>query len=364
MCLNHQISEAFSEAHANAFAERLVDSLNEGALCLMLSIGHRTGLFDTMAKLPEATSNSIAAAAGLNERYVREWLGAMVTGRVVHYQPEQKTYHLPAEHASVLSRSSGENIAVFAQYIPVMGQVEDDIVNCFYQGGGLPYERYPRFHEIMAEDSGQTVLASLLDHILPLEPTLVDKLRQGIRVLDVGCGRGKALNLLAREFPNSKFTGMDLSAEAVAYANDEAAQHGLTNVRFEQQDVSDFDRTAEPEAYDLVFTFDAVHDQANPLRVLKGINKTLKPDGVYLMQDIHSSSEVQNNLDHPVGTLLYTISTMHCMSVSLGQNGEGLGTMWGREKAIELLHEAGFTRVDVHQLEHDFQNDYYIIRKK
>jgi 2-polyprenyl-3-methyl-5-hydroxy-6-metoxy-1,4-benzoquinol methylase len=321
-------------------------------------------LFDAMAKLPAATSDGIADAAGLNERYVREWLGAMVTGRVVCYEPEQKTYHLPAEHASVLSRFGGENIAVFAQYIPVMGQVEDDIVSCFYQGGGLPYERYPRFHEIMAEDSGQTVLASLLDHILPLDPALIDKLREGIRVLDVGCGRGKALNLLAREFPNSKFTGMDLSAEAVAYANDEAAQHGLTNVLFEQQDMSDFDRTAEPEAYDLVFTFDAVHDQANPLRVLKGINKTLKSDGVYLMQDIHSSSEVQNNLDHPVGTLLYTISTMHCMSVSLGQNGEGLGTMWGQEKAIELLHEAGFTRVDVHQLEHDFQNDYYIIRKK
>jgi hypothetical protein len=117
------------------------------------------------------------------------------------------------------------------------------------------------------------------------------------------------------------------------------------------------------EAYDLVMTFDAIHDQANPLLVLKGINRTLKADGVYLMQDIHSSSEVHNNLDHPVGTLLYTISTMHCMSVSLAQNGEGLGTMWGQEKATELLREAGFTQVEVYQLEHDFQNDYYLIRK-
>jgi 2-polyprenyl-3-methyl-5-hydroxy-6-metoxy-1,4-benzoquinol methylase len=215
----------------------------------------------------------------------------------------------------------------------------------------------------MAEDSGQTMLSSLLEHILPLEPTLIEKLRKGIRVLDVGCGRGKAINLLAREFPNSEFTGMDLSFDAVAYANDEAARHGLTNVLFEQRDVSDFDRTAEVEAYDLVVTFDAIHDQANPLLVLKGINRTLKADGVYLMQDIHSSSEVHNNLDHPVGTLLYTISTMHCMSVSLAQNGEGLGTMWGQEKATELLREAGFTQVEVYQLEHDFQNDYYLIRK-
>ncbi|WP_455211435.1 class I SAM-dependent methyltransferase [Kaarinaea lacus] len=362
MCLNHQISETFNDSHANAFAERLIGTLNEGALCLMLSIGHRTGLFDVMAKLPASSSETIADTAGLNERYVREWLGAMVTSRVVHYEPEQLTYHLPAEHAGALTRAGGDNIAVFAQYIPVMGQVEDDIVDCFYQGGGVPYERYPRFHDIMAEDSGQTVLSSLIEHILPLETSLIEKLRQGIRVLDVGCGRGRAMNLLAREFPNSQFIGMDLSAEAVAYACDEAANQGLNNVRFEQRDVSDFDRTAEPSAYDLVVTFDAIHDQANPLLVLKGISKTLKPDGVYLMQDIHSSSEVQNNLDHPVGTLLYTISTMHCMSVSLAQNGAGLGTMWGREKAIELLCEAGFSHVAVHQLEHDFQNDYYIIR--
>jgi len=192
MCLNHQITEAFNDAQANAFAERLVGVLNEGALCLMLSIGHRTGLFDAMAKLPASTSATIAKAAGLNERYVREWLGAMVTSRVVHYEPEQQTYLLPAEHAGVLTRASGENIAVFAQYIPVMGQVEDEILECFYLGGGVPYERYPRFHDIMAEDSGQTVLSSLIDHILPLEPTLIEKLRQGIRVLDVGCGRGRA----------------------------------------------------------------------------------------------------------------------------------------------------------------------------
>jgi 2-polyprenyl-3-methyl-5-hydroxy-6-metoxy-1,4-benzoquinol methylase len=363
MCLNHQISDAFNDAHANAFAERLIGTLNEGALCLMLSIGHRTGLFDTLASLPASGSEAIAEAAGLNERYVREWLGAMVTSRVVSYEPAQQTYQLPAEHASVLTRAKGDNIAVFAQYIPVMGQVEEDIIECFYQGGGVPYERYPRFHDIMAEDSGQTVLSSLIDHILPLESTLVAKLREGIRGLDVGCGRGKALNLLAREFPKSEFTGMDLSADAVTFANDEAIQQGLSNVWFEQRDVSDFDCTAEPEKYDLVMTFDAIHDQANPFLVLKGIFKTLKHDGVYLMQDIHSSSEVQNNLDHPVGTLLYTISTMHCMSVSLAQNGEGLGTMWGREKASELLREAGFTRVAVHQLEHDCQNDYYIIRK-
>ena len=364
MCLNHQIADAYNAAHANAFAERLIGTLNEGALCLMLSIGHRTGLLDTLAEVSPASSTEIATAAGLNERYVREWLGAMVTSRVVEFDPGCNTYRLPPEHAAFLTRAaSPDNIAVFAQYIPVLGQVEDDVINCFHHGGGVPYEQFPRFHEVMAEDSGQTVLSSLLEHIMPLAPGLVDKLTRGARVLDLGCGRGRAIHLLAERFPNSEFVGTDLSPDAIAYASAEAASRGLDNVRFTVRDVSDFDQSAEPDHYDVVFTFDAIHDQATPLAVLRGIYRTLKHDGVYLMQDIHGSSAVEKNLDHPVGPLLYTISTMHCMTVSLAQGGEGLGTMWGREKATELLREAGFGDIRVQQLEHDFQNDYYVIRK-
>lgn len=340
----------------DAFAQRIIGTLNEGVLCLMLSIGHRTGLLDTLGALPPATSAEIAAAAGLNERYVREWLAAMVTGRIVRYDPRTDRYHLPAEHAAFLTRAaSPNNMAVFAQYIPVLAQVEEEVIGRFREGGGVPYARYARFHEVMAEDSGQTVISALLERILPLVPGLTRRLEAGIRVLDLGCGRGRALHLLAREFPRSEFLGYDLCAEA------EAADLG--NLRYEVLDLSDFDRRAERPAFDLVTTFDAVHDQGRPRALLKGIFRTLKHDGVYLMQDIHASSQVHNNLEHPVGPLLYTASTMHCMSVSLAQGGEGLGTMWGREKATELLHVAGFTRVEVHQLEHDFQNDYYVIRK-
>ena len=216
----------------------------------------------------------------------------------------------------------------------------------------------------MAEDSGQTVIASLDEHILPLISGLKDDLERGIEVLDVGCGAGRAINLLAKLYPNSSFVGYDLSQEAVERGRREAAAGGLTNVKFEARDLSDFDITADPEAFDFVTTFDAVHDQAKPRAVLKGIAKTLKPTGVYLMQDIHGSSHAHGNVDHPIGTLLYTVSTLHCMTVSLAQGGEGLGAMWGQEKARELLDEAGFESIEIHQLDHDFQNDYYVVRKR
>ena len=182
-------------------------------------------------------------------------------------------------------------------------------------------------------------------------------------MLDVGCGRGRIVNRLGELYPVSQFVGVDLSAEATDYATRDAQARGLKNVQFVEKDLSDFDQSADPEAFDLVTTFDAVHDQANPLNVLKGIHRTLKPEGIYLMQDIKGSSKVFNNLDHPIGTLLYTISCLHCMTVSLAQDGEGLGAMWGEEKTREYLERAGFVSVDKHELEHDIQNNWYVVKK-
>jgi SAM-dependent methyltransferase len=356
-------STQFDQAKAQAFQGQLLQMLNAGALSLMVSVGHRTGLFDAMAKLPPATSTEIAREAGLEERYVREWLGAMVAAGVVDYDVTSQSYHLAPEYAAYLSRAAEpNNFAAFAQYIALLGSVEDDVVHCFRNGGGVPYARYPRFHEVMAEDSGQTVLPALKDHILPLVPTLIDRLEGGIRVLDVGCGRGRALNRMAGWFPNSRFFGIDLSEEAIAAARDEADRQGNANVAFCARDLSHFDKHAEQAAFDLITTFDAVHDQANPRGVLRGIRQSLAPDGVYLAQDIKGSSHVQLNRKHPVGTFLYTISCMHCMTVSLAQNGEGLGAMWGREKAEEMMREVGFRSIEVHELPHDFQNYYYVCR--
>jgi ubiquinone/menaquinone biosynthesis C-methylase UbiE len=354
----------YDSAKAGAFADRLLTVLNHGGLCLMVSVGHRTGLFDAMKEMEPSTSTEIAARAGLNERYVREWLGAMVTGRIVEVDPESNRFSLPAEHAAFLTRAAGaDNIGVFTQYISLLGGVEDEIVECFKNGGGVPYTKFPRFHDVMAEDSGQSVLSSLESHIVPLVAGLSDKLTAGIQMLDVGCGRGRIMNRLAELYPQSRFTGMDLSSEAVLSAWQEASARRLRNVEFIVADLSHFDATAEIDAYDFVTTFDAVHDQAQPLNVLKGIYRTLRPDGVYLMQDIKGSSQVHKNRDHPLGPLLYTVSCMHCMTVSLAQGGEGLGAMWGEEKTREYLAKAGFRSVEKHELAHDIQNNWYVVKK-
>lgn len=345
-----------------AFEGRLINALNEAGLLLMISIGHRTGLFEAFAATPPLTSDALAQRANLDERYVREWLGALVAAGVVEMDPATGTYWLPDEHAARLTDAGEANLAVYAQYIAQMGEVETDVVRCFREGGGVPYERYHRFHELMAEDSAQTVLPALFDHILPLAG-VTEQLQRGIRVLDAGCGRGRALMLMAQQFPNSRFVGYDLSPEAIEWARAQTAAAGITNLEFEVRDLTDFDQTAEPQAFEFVTSFDAIHDQAKPLNVLKGIHRTLVPGGTYLAQDIHGSSHHDHDRDHPLGAFLYAISCMHCMTVSLAQGGEGLGTMWGRERAQDYLNRAGFAEVQIHQLPHDVQNDYFVCRR-
>lgn len=348
------------------FQEYIVDVMNKGSLSLMLSIGHRVGLFDTMVSLPPSTSKQIALASNLNERYTREWLAAMVVGKIVNYDPSNDLYFLPTEKAELLTRNTKTyNFAASMQWIPILGQVEDEIVNCFKEGGGVPYSSYKRFHEVMEEESAQTVLSVLFESIIPLVPQLEDRLKKGIKVLDIGCGSGRVMNMMANQFPLSKFTGYDLSQEAIKNAQSQSLINGTKNVDFKVKDVSKILDPSTNLSFDLITAFDAIHDQAEPATVLTNIVSLLKPDdGIFLMQDILSSSLLKNNIDHPLGIFLYTISCLHCMSVSLAQDGRGLGAMWGKEKAVEMLKEAGFTKVDVKQLSHDFQNYYYICRIK
>ncbi len=177
---------------------------------------------------------------------------------------------------------------------------------------------------------------------------------------DIGCGSGHAVNLMAQAFPASRITGYDFSEEAIAAGRREAESLGLANARFELRDVT---ALGVHEGYDLITAFDAIHDQAQPAAVLAGIAGALRPGGVFLMVDIRSSSNVEDNVDHMVGPFLYTVSTMHCMTVSLALDGVGLGTVWGRQLATRMLHEAGFPSVEVTHVDDDLFNDYFIARK-
>jgi 2-polyprenyl-3-methyl-5-hydroxy-6-metoxy-1,4-benzoquinol methylase len=354
-------TQVFDDTRSETFAGRMVDILNGASLALMTSIGHQVGLFDTMASLPPATSQQIAEAAGLHERYVREWLGAMVTGGVIDHNPSDQTYSLPAEHAAWLTRAAGRNnLALQTQYIPMLAEVEEPLVDCFRHGGGVPYSSYQRFQQLMAEDSSAVLDAVLIDAILPLVPGLPERLQSGIEVADVGCGSGHAINLMARAFPRSRFIGYDFSEDGIRTGREEAERWGLVNSRFEQRDVTHLDATGR---FDFVTAFDAIHDQAHPGRVLAGIAEALKPDGVFLMVDFAASSHLHENLEMPMAPFAYTISCMHCMTVSLALDGAGLGAMWGEQKARQMLADAGFKHVEIQRIEGDMFNNYYVATK-
>lgn len=357
-----ETQQAIDTGRVQEFAGRLFGALNGAGQAVLISIGHQTGLYDTLATLPPSTSEQIARAAGLDERYVREWLGGMVVSRIVDYDPGDRTYALPREHAALLTRAAGpNNMAAFAQNVPLFASVEPDIVESFRHGGGVPYSGFHGFTEVMGQLSAPIVDATLLQTTLPLVSGVIERLQAGIDVADLGCGAGHALNVMAKAFPRSRFTGYDFSEEGIAAGRTEAKQLGLTNARFELQDLATLDVR---DAYDLITVFDAIHDQAKPRAVLEAIHTILRPGGTFLMADVRASSNLEENLDHPLGSFFYMASVTHCMTVSLAQGGEGLGNMWGEQKALEYLADAGFRDVVVKKVEGDIINNFYVCAKR
>ena len=349
-------------ARAEAFAGSMVNLLNNSCLGLMTAIGHRTGLFDTLAELPESTSAQIAEAANLQERYVREWLSAMAAGKVVEYDGTRRTFRLPPEHAASLTRAAGPgNLAMMTQYIGLLGKVETAVADCFRTGGGVPYSAFEEFQSLQAEESTMLLDAILVDTVIALAPGLTERLHEGAEVVDVGCGQGHAVNVLAKAFPNSNFAGFDFSPGAVAAGRAEAEALGLTNARFEAVDVAKLEDIGR---FDLITAIDTIHDQADPARVLKNIHNALAPGGHFVCIDILSSTNLADNLDHPLGPMLYTASTMHCMTVSLAQCGAGLGTCWGTERALTMMRTAGFADAKLHTLEGDVFHAFYTATKR
>jgi 2-polyprenyl-3-methyl-5-hydroxy-6-metoxy-1,4-benzoquinol methylase len=349
------------QAKSEAFVGRMVDMMNTAALSLMLSIGYKTHLFDRLADQAPATSAEIAARAGLQERYVREWLAALVTGRIIEYEPTQQTYYLPPEYAAWLTRAAGvNNFAYPHTNLALVAWVQDLIVDCFTNGGGVPYSAFPNFQETLAEGRAAGYDGSLVQTVLPLIPGLVERLKAGIDVADIGCGSGHAINVMAQAFPHSRFTGYDFSEDGIKAAQTEGAQLGLSNASFEVKDAARLDLSGQ---YDFITAFDSIHDQVKPAQVLRAIEEALRPQSNFLMVDVRASSLLEKNMTHPLAPFLYTLSLNHCMTVSLASDGAGLGTMWGEELACQMLEQAGFSQVEVKQIEADETNSYYLATK-
>jgi SAM-dependent methyltransferase len=340
------------------FARKLFGHYTSGMLTLLIGIGHKTGLFDAAAKGP-GTSQEIADRAGLNERYVREWLAAMATGGIVEYDAVTGAFTLPPAHAACLTGTSSRNLAAGSQMLPMLSKRLPRIMECFRAGGGVSYSEYrPDFTE--AQDASWRLLYDglLIRGFLPAAKGLPERLKSGMRVADIGCGTGHAVNLMAREYPASTFVGYDLGEDAIARARAEAREMGLGNAAFEAIDVTRL--PAEPK-FDLITSFDAIHDQRDPAAVLRRVAAALVPGGVYLMVEPKASSRLEENIGNPFASYMYGMSVLHCMTVSLAAGGAGLGTAWGEQTARRMLGEAGFASVEVVDAPGP-QNSIYICR--
>ena len=347
----------FDRAKAKAFTQLMVRHLEGAAVSIMIEVGRRVGLFEAMATMGAVTSVEIAEKTGLSERYVREWLAAMVCGGIIEYAAGEHTYRLPREHAAGLTGSSSRNLTGMAEMFPLMNRVIPDVADAFRTGHGVPYSAYqPDFTGLMDRRSRPRYDELLFSAYLAKPEGLIARLEAGIRVADVGCGTGYCITLMARRFPKSTFIGYDVSEEGIAEAR--AAARGLANASFVVQDVR---RLETPVPFDLVTAFDAIHDQADPAGVIRRVRAALAPGGTFLMLDVWASSELADNVGVPMAPYLYTMSTMHCMSVSLAGGGPGLGTAWGHQVATRMLHEAGFTDVKLFERV-DPANSLYVAR--
>ncbi|HKI48253.1 MAG TPA: class I SAM-dependent methyltransferase [Desulfobacteria bacterium] len=355
------------------FPEKLTKILNYGALNLGMGIGYRMGLFDIMDSLetPQPVS-VISKRANLNERYVLEWLGIMVTGGIVDLIKDQKgqdLFQLPKAHADLITRRAGnENMGVYTQEIPLLtATVFEAVESGFRTGDGIPYGMYPGFYRFMTELADAKHRQVLVNTFLPSVENggVVKKLKEGISVCDVGCGEGVALVVMAEAFPKSRFLGIDISHDVIEKATSTAKEKGLQNISFQQQDASALEKARKLcGLFDYVTAFDAIHDQTQPMEALLGIHAILKDGGVFSMVDIAASSDLGKNMDHPMGMFLYTVSLMHCMPVGLAEGGMGLGMMWGREKAVSMLKEAGFAEVSVEEIPEDPFNLHFFCTKR
>ncbi len=354
------------------FAEKMTDILNYGSLNLAMALGYRTRLFDVMDtfETPQPVS-VIVQKAGLNQRYVREWLGVMVTGEIIELSESPEgtdLFFLPPAHADLLTRRAGNaNLGVYTQEIPLLTQCAmEPVFDGFHTGQGVAYEHYPRFQAFMTQLANAKHQAVLVNVFLPSvdDGRMMERLTEGIRVCDLGCAEGVALILMAEAFPASTFVGIDLSREVIQLAGQRAAEKGLENIEFHHLDAADAETWKKYEAsFDYITAFDAIHDQNRPQEALLGVYAMLKPGGAFSMVDIAADTRLSENLSHPMGPFLYTVSLMHCLPVGLADNGRGLGMMWGKQLAIEMLQSAGFTDCHVTPVPEDSFNLHYFCRK-
>jgi 2-polyprenyl-3-methyl-5-hydroxy-6-metoxy-1,4-benzoquinol methylase len=355
-----------------SFSEKMIDILNYGAINLAMAIGYRTGLFDVMDEFDSPqTVGDISDKAALNPRYVQEWLGVMTTAEIVELsqaESGENQYHLPQSCGDLITRRAGNsNLGVYTQEIPLLtASAMEAVIDGFVTGEGVSYDHYPKFQAFMSQLANAKHHQVLVNKFLPSVDNgrIIPRLASGIQVCDLGCAEGIAVILMAKAFPQSRFVGIDISSEAIDEARRQAQLQKIKNLDFLVLDAAGLENKKEMKGlFDYVTAFDAIHDQTRPLDVLRGVNHILRSEGRFSMVDIAANSNLADNLANPMGSFLYTVSLMHCMPVGLVGGGTGLGMMWGREKAVEMLKDARFQRIQVLEIPDDPFNLHFFCCK-
>ena len=341
------------------FVGRVLGDTSATLVSLLAAIGDRLGLFKELAASGPVTSADFASRTGINERYAREWLGGMATAGYIDYDSATGRFTLPPEHVPALAQETGPFFfgGVY-EMLPALAGVLDQVTQSFRQGGGVPQSAYDsHFWDGMERFSMGWFENLLTQQWIPAMGDVQAKLNEGAVLADVGCGRGRGLIKMAQAFPNSRYVGYDVFAPSVDRATTNAKAAGVADrVRFQQLDASE----GLPEQYDVVTTFDVVHDAADPLRLLRSIRAALRHDGIYVCLEINCSDRLEQNAG-ALGAMLHGFSVLYCMTTSLANGGVGLGTVGLHEpKLRELCAEVGFSSVRRVPLENPFNTLYEV----
>ncbi len=346
-------------AKQEAFVGKVLADTSAAFVTMLAGIGDRLGLFKDLAEKGPATSAELAARAGINERYAREWLAGMASAGYLEYDPTSRRFTLPPEHVSALAQEGGPFFfGGVHQEVSALAAIVDPLTEAFRKGGGVPQSAYSdHLWNGMERFTGGWFQNLLTQQWIPAMPEVKAKLERGARVADVGCGRGRALIKLAQAFPDSRYVGYDAFEPSIVRATASAQAAGVGDrVTFKHFDAS----KGLPEQYDVITTFDVVHDSINPLGLLRAIRQALKANGTYVCLDINCSDKVEEN-SGPLGTLFYGFSVFYCMTTSLAGGGAALGTLGFHEpKVRELCAEAGFSSVRRLPLENPFNILYEV----
>lgn len=324
-----------------AFMERFVKMAAGATTIGLLAIADRSGLNQFMADHQPRTVAEIVAGAGLEPRYVEEVLSGLAAAGVYDYDAATRQFWMAPEHAVfVAQESSPYFMGGWFDIIPSMYEQIDELVEASRAGGGVPFEQFgPGMIRGIARGNAPAQEILLVSKWLPGVTGLVERLESGIRAADVGCGSGSAITTMARAYPASQFVGYDISAEQIAIARQRGED--TPNLTFELARVEELSATS---GFDLITSFDVIHDLADPEVGLNRIHRALADGGQLFMMEPAAGSNLEENLT-PRGALLYGVSAMHCMTQSLARGGKGVGAAWGRQAIEQTARRAGFGTV-------------------